>query len=60
MLAIERCLIIKKRRAFTPEFKREAASLVLDQGYSHIEADRPLGLAYPERAGSRVHRVGTV
>ncbi len=33
----------KKRRTFTPEFKREAASLVLDQGYSHIEAARSLG-----------------
>lgn len=29
---------------FYPEFKREAASLVLDQGYSHIEAARSLGL----------------
>jgi len=29
---------------FTPEFKREAASLVLDQSYSHIEAARSLGL----------------
>ncbi len=27
----------KQRRSFTPEFKREAACLVLDQGYSHIE-----------------------
>lgn len=34
----------KQRRTFTPEFKREAASLVLDQGYSHIEAARSLGL----------------
>tara|TARA_Y100001973_G_C5194004_1_gene332935 strand:+ start:1574 stop:1882 length:309 start_codon:yes stop_codon:yes gene_type:complete len=34
----------KRRRSFTPEFKREAASLVLDQGYSHIEAARSLGL----------------
>lgn len=33
----------KKRRTFTPEFKREAASLVLDQGYSHIEPARSLG-----------------
>ncbi|HFL6360382.1 transposase, partial [Pseudomonas rubra] len=24
----------KQRRTFTPEFKREAACLVLDQGYS--------------------------
>lgn len=34
----------KQRRSFTPEFKREAACLVLDQGYSPIEAARPLGL----------------
>lgn len=34
----------KQRRFFTREFKREAASLVLDQGYSHIEAARSLGL----------------
>ncbi|WP_342624539.1 IS3 family transposase [Pseudomonas alkylphenolica] len=34
----------KQRRSFTPEFKREAASLVLDQGYTHIEAARSLGL----------------
>ena len=44
MLAIERCLMTKQRRSFTPEFKREAAGLVLDQGYSHIEAARSLGL----------------
>ncbi|HQX89783.1 MAG TPA: transposase, partial [Moraxellaceae bacterium] len=25
----------KQRRTFTTEFKREAAALVLDQGYSH-------------------------
>ncbi|WP_085985636.1 IS3 family transposase [Pseudomonas luteola] len=34
----------KQRRSFTPEFKREAAVLVLDQGYSCIEAARSLGL----------------
>lgn len=34
----------KQRRSFTPEFKREAASLVFDQSYSHIEAARSLGL----------------
>ena len=34
----------KQRHYFTSEFKREAASLVLDQGYSHIEAARSLGL----------------
>ncbi len=35
MLATERCLMTKQRRTITPEFKREAACLVLDQGYSH-------------------------
>ena len=44
MLALERCLMTKQRRSFTPEFKREAAGLVLDQGYSPIEAARSLGL----------------
>jgi transposase len=44
MLATERCLMTKQRRTFTPEFKREAACLVLDQGYSHAEAARSLGL----------------
>ncbi|MCU8938627.1 IS3 family transposase [Pseudomonas aeruginosa] len=34
----------KQRRSFTPEFKREAACLVLDQGYSHIDACRSLGV----------------
>jgi transposase len=34
----------RQRRTFTPEFKREAACLVLDQGYSCIEAVRSLGL----------------
>jgi transposase len=44
MLAIEKCLMTKQRRSFTLEFKREAAALVLDQGYSCIEAARSLGL----------------
>lgn len=34
----------RKRRTFTTEFKREAASLVLDQGYSLAEASRSLDL----------------
>ncbi len=34
----------KQRRTFSAEFKREAAGLVLDQGYSHIEAARSLGV----------------
>ena len=44
MLATEKCLMTKQRRTFTPESKREAASLLLGQGYSHIEAARSLGL----------------
>jgi len=35
----------KQRRTFSTEFKREAAALVLDQGYSHIEACSSLGVA---------------
>jgi len=34
----------KQRRSFTPEFKREAADLVLKQNYSYIEASRSLGV----------------
>ncbi|VVN42657.1 hypothetical protein PS624_05515 [Pseudomonas fluorescens] len=34
----------KQRRSFSVEFKREAAGLVLDQGYSHTEASRSLGV----------------
>ncbi|HCG0914765.1 IS3-like element IS222 family transposase [Pseudomonas aeruginosa] len=34
----------KQRRTFSAEFKREAATLVLDQGYSHIDACRSLGV----------------
>lgn len=33
----------KQRRSFSAEFKREAAGLVLDQGYSQTEASRSLG-----------------
>jgi len=43
----------KQRRSFTPKFKREAAGLVLNQGYSHIESVRSPGLvetALPRRA----------
>lgn len=35
---------MKPRRTFTPEFKVEAASLVLDQGYSILQACRALGV----------------
>ena len=34
----------RKRRTFSPEFKQEAASLVLDQGYTITEASRSLGV----------------
>ena len=30
----------RQRRSFSPEFKHDAASLVLDQGYSVVEAGR--------------------
>lgn len=30
----------KQRRTFSPDFKRSAASLVLDQRYSHVDASR--------------------
>ncbi|TDX22494.1 transposase-like protein [Modicisalibacter xianhensis] len=35
----------RKRRSFTPEFKQEAACLVLGQGYSITEACRLLGIS---------------
>ncbi|UCR84181.1 transposase [Pseudomonas chlororaphis] len=35
----------KQRRSFSAEFKREAADLIPDQGYSHIEACRSLGVS---------------
>ena len=44
MLAMERCLMSKQRRTFSPEFKQQAACLVLDQGYSHVEASRSIGV----------------
>jgi len=34
----------RKRRSFTPEFKQEAASLVLDQGYTIAQASTSLGV----------------
>jgi len=33
-----------KRRTFSPEFKREAADLVLDQSYSHPQGCEALGV----------------
>lgn len=33
------------RRSFTKEFKREAASLVIDQGYSVTEASRSVDVS---------------
>ncbi len=34
----------KQGRSFSPEFKQQAASLVLDQGYSFSEASRSVGV----------------
>ena len=34
----------RKRRSFSPEFKQEAASLVLDQGYTILQASVSLGI----------------
>ena len=34
----------KKRKKFGKEFKQEAVALVVDQGYSHAEAGRSLGI----------------
>lgn len=34
----------KQRRTFSPEFKQQAACLVLEQGYSHMEASRSVGV----------------
>lgn len=40
MLAMERCLMSKQRRSFSPEFKAQSACLVLDKGYTIL---RPVG-----------------
>jgi transposase-like protein len=34
----------RKRRSFSPEFKQESASLVLDQGYTISQAGVSLGV----------------
>ncbi|KWN03536.1 transposase [Burkholderia territorii] len=34
----------KQRRSFSPEFKQQAASLVLDQGYNFSEASHSVGV----------------
>ncbi|MBI0330289.1 transposase [Burkholderia plantarii] len=34
----------KQRRTFSPEFKQQAVSMVLDQGYSPLEASRSVGI----------------
>lgn len=34
----------KQRRTFSPEFKQQAAGLVLDQGYTHREASRSISV----------------
>lgn len=42
MAAAEEMFMSKRRRSFSAEFKREAVSLVLDQGYSVTQACRSL------------------
>lgn len=37
-------MVRRQRRSFSPEFKQEAAQLVLDQGYSVAEACRSLAI----------------
>ncbi|AJX33322.1 Uncharacterised protein [Burkholderia oklahomensis] len=44
----------KQRRTFSPEFKRQAACLVLDQGYSHMEASRSVGVGETVRKRSMI------
>ena len=36
----------KKRKAYSPEFKMEAVSLITQKGYSIAEASRNLGIDY--------------
>lgn len=38
MVAMKKCLMSKQQCTFSPAFKQQAACLVLDQGYSHMEA----------------------
>jgi len=37
--------MVRQRRSFSTEFKREAAGLVLDQGYSVAEASRAVDVS---------------
>ena len=36
----------KTRRTFSPEFRLETAQLVLDQGYTHDEAAKAMGVGF--------------
>jgi transposase len=36
----------KKRPTYAPEFKRETAQLVVDNGYTHEEAAKAMGVGY--------------
>lgn len=40
----------RQRQSFSTEFKKEAASLVLDQGYSLAEASRSLDVGSNNRS----------
>ncbi len=47
----------RNRRSFTKEFKHEAASLVVNQGYSMAEACRAMGVGLRYAAGSSNSKV---
>ena len=36
----------KTRRTFSPEFRLETAQLVVDQGYTHEEAAKAMGVGF--------------
>ncbi|QHP92764.1 hypothetical protein B7760_04360 [Burkholderia glumae] len=44
MVATKKCPMSKQRLTFSREFKQQAACLVLDQGDSHLEASRSVGV----------------
>lgn len=50
----------KQRRSFSAEFKREAAGLVLDQGYSHIKAYCSAAGYVSERAACPIYPISIV
>ena len=47
----------KTRRTFSPEFRLETTQLVLDQGYTHDEAAKAMGVGF-QRLGSGLNNFG--